>query len=342
MIGKLEPGNTAKLGGKAELSSGYTIGGEANIEVKRTDKGKYEVKIDQRAFLGAGTENGEGHHKTGAKAVGVAAGEVTLEFATAEEAAAFTAKATKAAAAGQLLMPIGPGGAQVAVGVAIGTSREHISEVKLEYGIEVEADVEKHIIGPLEAIGGAAAEATGALVFVPPDEAFMELKVKGELKAEVLAKAGPGSVGVGGGMEGTLTVRIPLGHVASAEEMAKPEVQQRLREQAERNPEGTTMTWESKIILPGIAGNVTRTSEKTINGNSLEEMFNGKDFNTRVSVDVGPNPHGGVGPLTVEVTAQHSVTLYEVNDGTLAEQDKEIAAHKSQIENKALKAKAKG
>jgi hypothetical protein len=347
-IGQLEPGESATVGGKVEFIGEVAAGGEANIEIKRTTEGKYQVKIDQRGFLGVGAENKDGHHQTGVKGGFVIAGELTFEVDTAEEATEIAAEATAAAAAGQVLMP-GSVGAEVGVGVVAIANRDKVAEVKVELGFGMEADVDFHLgkhgdFIDSEAVVGAGAEATGALVFAPPDEVFLELKVKGEVKGEAFLKNGPASLGTGGEVEGTLTVRIPVGHVGSAEELADPAQQKKFLDEAKKKPAGTTMTFEGKLKTPPALGGVggTVTIDKTVTGNRLEDLFTDREWHMRGSVDVGPHFRGGVGPVTVEVTAQRNVTIGEASTGTLADQRKELAAKKSQMENQALKAKNPG
>ena len=328
-IGSMKPGEKVAVGAKFEGSVEIAVGVEVGIEIERRADGKYEVKLEQAGFIGVGGALGAKGIKGEVK--GGISGAVGVSFVvdTPLEAAKIVAEATAGAAAGQLILP---GSATIAAAAtATALNHDKVHEVHLEIGLEVELELD--VADQLKAVAGAGISA--GIVYAAPGEAFLELKAKGELGGELDVQGF--NVGSGGG-EGEITVRVPLGKVASADALADPAVQKMLLAKAGKEPPGTTMSYERTTAFNTLSG-VEVHVEKKIEGNRLDKLFAAGGWEVRSSINVGPKIGGPIGTFTAEIVAQRSVTLFETTASTPEDAAKQLNAHAAEIAADAKKAK---
>ncbi len=335
-IGQLEKGEKAVVGAKAGFAEELAVEGEAHVEISRRKDGKYEVKLDQRAFVGVGVENNVGTQKTGSRAGLVEGAELVFVADTQEEAASIATAVVAAAALGNAVMPL----VGAAVGVLLaGADTGKLAEVKYELGLGAAVEAEAKL-ADAEVKLEAGVEGTMALVYeATTGEVYLEVSsaIEGE------AAAGQhGAVLAGGELEGRITVRVPLGRVTDPGVLADPEMQKKLIAEARLNPATTTMKFEGKVVGGAVAEGAAVEVEKEIKGNRLDELFASGGWSVQVDGVVGPKLGGGIGPASGEVAAQRHIKIYEPDPGqSLEAQLKDVADHKSQIENKLLKEKQK-
>jgi hypothetical protein len=338
----LKPGEAAKVGGKVDVAAELAVGAETTLEVARRKDGKYEVKVGGELFVGGGAQNHETHTEFRA---GVTAGAgVTFVVDTPEAAAKLATDVAVGAAKGAALstvFPFLPGGAAAGVASVAVDHAKDVAEVAVSGGGAMEFEKKLGIDQSLAAKFGVGAALEGGLVFAPPDQVFFEGKAKVALAAEAETELGhEAGLGLGGGeVEGTITVRAPVGRVKNADDLQDPAVRARLLADLKPEQAKTTMSFEGEVKGGGLPGDVTVKVEKEIEGNRLDELFAPGHWETEVEMNIGPRISVGIGPATAEIGVQRSVILEgHTSEGSLADVVAEVEARSDQI---AAEAKAK-
>lgn len=337
-IGKLKPGESAKIGAKVDGAVELVVEAEVGAEIKRRDDGKFEVKLEQSLMVGVGGKVtvGDGKLEAEVKTVGGLKGATSVAFVvdSAEEAAAIVATASAAAAIGAVA-PGAPPGSATTIGGLVASARyaDKLSEVSVSAGFSFEMAAKLNVVAELEA--SVSGEMMGGFVYAPP-EAFLEVSVKGEVGAEFGLERGDTSIGgPGGTIDGKVTVRIPLGRVGSAEELADPAKQKALLDAAATKQPPITMSFEGTDSVGALLGGVAVERQKEIVGNRLDELFADGGWTTRVKAVLGDKLSGGIGPVTGEVGISYDRTLYTSTSTSPAAAQAEIEAHAAEINKKA-------
>jgi hypothetical protein len=350
-IRSLQPGEEAEVGAKLDTQqAGLSIGAEGAVKFERAADGSYVVSVDQRALVGFAEESGKGdgdalrpngERKVEVAGRGLVGGELKFSAGTPEEAIKIAAEVTLAIQAGQALMPFAPlVGAAGGAAVAAKVNAAKLSEAKVEIGVSAELEAAFDVGEQLKNKLGVEAESTAGLVFVAPDQAFLELTYT------VGGSAGQSLGGenalelAGGEAEGTITVRVPVGKVSSPDDLNDPAVQRSLVDAARQKPPGTTTTFEGEIKGGSLPLGAKLSVEKEVDGFHPLDVLHGDGFETAVQMEVGPRISATFGESSVELGVRRSVNLRKPEGDTLEAQMSDVGKHKAELESD-MKARAR-